>query len=294
VRHIILEQLGWRLLRVWSTDFFLDPDTAAAKLDEALKEILDADRATEVDAALEADRSVLQGTETWDATDDRPDDDDGRDNDLLPEERVTAPDEPDKDDASDARLTVRVPEGPSETSRVTRALHLPGLEGDPSTPCDPIRFYELDYRPLLKKIAAAIIDAEGPITFKRLSDRIARIHGFQRTGKQISSVVWVVSRRLRQYEATADGHKVFWPDGMPPQKLFRYRGLAIKGEHREWREVPHPEKLWIVREVLQNGTDDPARSVADKIGIARVTTQFRAEISDLVHHLTVLEQDEDA
>ena len=129
-----------------------------------------------------------------------------------------------------------------------------------------------------------MIDSEGPITFKRLSDRSARAHGFQRTGRQISSTVWSVCRRLRRYVATPDGRKVFWPDGVVPQELFRYRGLLINGERRDWREIPHPEKLWLVREIL-GSTDDPARSIAENVGIGRVTTQFRAEISDLVRYL---------
>jgi very-short-patch-repair endonuclease len=44
VRQLVLEQLGWRLFRVWSTDFFLDPDAATAALDAKLRALLDADR----------------------------------------------------------------------------------------------------------------------------------------------------------------------------------------------------------------------------------------------------------
>jgi hypothetical protein len=134
-------------------------------------------------------------------------------------------------------------------------------------------------------MAAAMIDAEGPITFKRLSDRIARAHGFQRTGRQISSTAWAACSRLRLHLATPDGHKVFWPDGMPPEALVRYRGQTINGERREWREVPYPEKLWLVRKILDGRSDDLARAVSNEIGIARVTTQFRTEIAELARHL---------
>jgi very-short-patch-repair endonuclease len=40
VRHIILENLGWTILRVWSTDYFIDPKSVIDKLDEQLNEIL--------------------------------------------------------------------------------------------------------------------------------------------------------------------------------------------------------------------------------------------------------------
>lgn len=45
VRHLILENLGWRLIRLWSTDFFQDPDEAIDKIDRRLNQILEEDRA---------------------------------------------------------------------------------------------------------------------------------------------------------------------------------------------------------------------------------------------------------
>jgi very-short-patch-repair endonuclease len=44
VRHLILENLGWRLVRLWSTDYFQDPEEALAKIDRRLNEILEEDR----------------------------------------------------------------------------------------------------------------------------------------------------------------------------------------------------------------------------------------------------------
>ena len=44
-RHAILEKLGWRLIRLWSTDYFRDPDAAIQKIHVRLNEILAEDRA---------------------------------------------------------------------------------------------------------------------------------------------------------------------------------------------------------------------------------------------------------
>ncbi len=44
VRHAILENLGWRLARLWSTDYFQDPEEAIEKIDRRLNEILKEDR----------------------------------------------------------------------------------------------------------------------------------------------------------------------------------------------------------------------------------------------------------
>lgn len=131
-------------------------------------------------------------------------------------------------------------------------------------------------------MAETIIDSEGPITFKRLTDRIARRHGFQRTGKQIKSTVWAACARLRSVSDTPDGHKVLWPAGVKPQAIIAFRGLRVADEAREWRDVPYPEKLGLVRSVLQEGASDVVRSVAESIGYGRVTEGFRAEISALI------------
>jgi very-short-patch-repair endonuclease len=61
VRQIILEQLGWRLMRLWSTDWFLDPVACVNRLDGNLRRLLETDRAillpeSEVAATAEPER----------------------------------------------------------------------------------------------------------------------------------------------------------------------------------------------------------------------------------------------
>ena len=40
VRHLILENLGWKLLRIWSTDYFLDENSIIEKIHNQLSELL--------------------------------------------------------------------------------------------------------------------------------------------------------------------------------------------------------------------------------------------------------------
>ena len=81
------------------------------------------------------------------------------------------------------------------------------------------RFYDNDYILKLGDMALTIIDRVGPITFRDLSARLARLHGFRKTGRQIKSQVWkaVAERRkytVVRYTRTEDEQTVFWPDGM--------------------------------------------------------------------------------
>ena len=44
IRHIILERLGWQLFRIWSTDWFIDPEARLQKLNLDLLALLKKDR----------------------------------------------------------------------------------------------------------------------------------------------------------------------------------------------------------------------------------------------------------
>lgn len=59
VRAAVLEDLGWRLLRVWSTDWFIDPETEIKRLDEALDALLDAEEDVKVEEVVQTDTNRL-------------------------------------------------------------------------------------------------------------------------------------------------------------------------------------------------------------------------------------------
>ena len=50
-RQAVLENLGWQLIRLWSTDYFQDPETAIDRIDTALKELLDESRQSKAERA---------------------------------------------------------------------------------------------------------------------------------------------------------------------------------------------------------------------------------------------------
>jgi len=59
IRQAILENLGWRLIRLWSTDYFRDPEAAIQKIHDRLNEILSEDRARPVEEPDEEPVEVL-------------------------------------------------------------------------------------------------------------------------------------------------------------------------------------------------------------------------------------------
>lgn len=149
---------------------------------------------------------------------------------------------------------------------------------------DPARFYDPGYQRDLRRLCAAFVDAEGPVTLKRLGVHAARLHGFQRTGREIAAAIRGAIAGHRRITETPGG-PVLWPEGVEPSGIVPFRRMRLDGETRDWRDIPHPEKLGLLRDVAAAAPADLPRAVAEAIGYTRVTAGFREEIADLARAL---------
>jgi len=242
VRHIILEQLGWRLVRLWSTDWFLDSAACLDRLERQLRGLLEQDR-TASSAELEPETTATPEAQCPLKTEDP----------LLVPEPV-------------APLPIRADHG--ETA------------GELALEIDPTRFYDADYIPVLAALVLAIIAAESPITLRRLARLVARRHGFQRTGREIMRVVRETAERLARITLSGDGDDVLWAVGTVPAPTMSYRGPSVSDEPRTWAETPHPEKLGFALAFLDQA--DPARAMADALKLGRLTAPTRQEFEALM------------
>lgn len=161
-----------------------------------------------------------------------------------------------------------------------------------NTRFDPDSFYDADYRFTLRDLGADIIDRLGPITHRHLCQKIARLHGFQRTGSQIRKTVWAAVHRERRIQKGPSGENIFWPDRQPPQDVIEFRGLEIGGEARSWGHVPHPEKLGLALEAISAGgnRNSPVEYMVNRLGLARLTTSTREELNELVREAQRLKE----
>lgn len=145
------------------------------------------------------------------------------------------------------------------------------------------RFYDSDYIPKLGNMALPIIDSTGPITFKDLSARLARLHGFRKTGSRIKSQVWKAVAKRRKHSRTEDEQTVFWPDGMDPAEVVPFRGLRVRGEDRSWTDIPRPELLGLAIDIMKGGrSGDPVDVMSRRLGLARLTRATRKELTAVI------------
>lgn len=292
VRHIILERLGWRLLRVWSTDWFIDPgarlDQLHHDLEALLEQVREEDRLAAEAAAAAAEKDAVDVEVSYEQEPvPKADDDDGSDVEIetapipLPMSEYElvgnthSPHEPEHRLAAEMAVT--------DTSPAPE--HDLGSVAQPDLSLHPDSFHAPSYKPTLQLLASRYVAEEAPITFKRMSDLIARDHGFQRTGGKISSTIWHAVERIAPRTRSADDHWIFWPEAVEPSDVLPFRGLEVNGRPRQWKEVPLPEKLGLIKETVAQAPADLAESVADVLEYGRVTQSFRTDITQLAERL---------
>lgn len=220
LREAVLESLGWHVLRVWSTDWWTNAHREAERLHELLGGILERNRARRA-TGLDATRLSAESTQGASC---------GGDGEVAPK-----PDE-------DAEANLIEP-----TMSPTAEL---------AVDADATRFYDEGYRPQLTAIIEGILRAEAPMRDERLAQRVARAHGFQRTGGRIRDAV--MAALPSSCSRTSEAGAVFvWPPGADPSSWSGFR-QPPPGEQREPAEIAMPELIALAKRVVTDAADDEA------------------------------------
>jgi Protein of unknown function (DUF3320) len=120
-----------------------------------------------------------------------------------------------------------------------------------------------------------VVATEGPIYFDVLVDRIARAHGFQRSGEIVQKTVRVALGRSR-YPATKEGDReVIWQQNATPGTKTPYRGA---GGH-EHGDIPLPELAGLADLLLRvqglEDDEDLIRGMQEHFGLGRLAISTR-------------------
>lgn len=80
-----------------------------------------------------------------------------------------------------------------------------------------------------------VVDREGPIYFDVLVDRLARAHGFKRSGEQVRQVVGATLGRNRFVTTKDDDREIVWPRQCPPSRKTLPALYALRASGRRLR-----------------------------------------------------------
>ena len=279
VRESILKRLGWDLVRVWSTDFWLNPAGAVDKLDQALTSLLDQDRAeTEGEdqggSASETEPSPYKA-ETANTTEEEQ----GNSAEFTHENMDSNPETQETDRQLSLIAKPTQLRGTSPQAGEYRVMD--AAESD--LPLDPNAFYEPGYTPTLDDLIRQIIAMEGPILASNLVKRVSAVHGFQRTGRRIRQRV--LERAHTHFSTTNEEvGEFFWPPETNASQWEIYRLPASSADRRAPNEIPMEELVALAQ--AYRDEQGPTRAMARALGIARLSSQHRERLNQALEALT--------
>ncbi|HSS63459.1 MAG TPA: DUF3320 domain-containing protein, partial [Gammaproteobacteria bacterium] len=277
LREQALGRIGWKIIRVWSLDWWLDPGRAADRLDKKLSELLEQARAD-----AEVERMAL----------------------LQESLRSLAAECSELSNASQADASTRIenrgdPLTTSDTSAVNRALEeasaAPGFEvtnsyricHPPEFTCavEQERFFERSQDDAIRDMIDFVIAAEGPLRDDLLVKRVVRGYGFKRTGRKLRDRV--LDLTTSRYETTSDaGGVFFWPDHTAPEQWTTFRAPVTEDDFRAATEICFEELAALARQILELGSEDPAREMALVMGLSRIDSTTRRRLEDVLSQVT--------
>ncbi|MFJ4192457.1 DUF3320 domain-containing protein [Pseudomonas sp. NPDC089534] len=286
LREFVLRGLGWEVVRIWSTDWWIDAAGTAEKVHQKLMALLDISRKkqAEIDAAeeaerLKADAAVAEVIELVEQVQQ-----------VVPaEETVSVANDPSGGfqelQYAKAAVVDVVPE---------YVAHKPAdypvyRETDPAQAVEgvsPDHFFDAAYTPTLQSMITHVINVEGPVLDSVLARRIARAHGWVRTGARIRDRVDQVARaHFRSHEEQQLG-TFFWPSSLAPDATATFRRPGDDDSVRSLAEICLQELSALVEEMETIGHEAEALiyAVAKEAGVTKLAHAGRLRIEKAIRH----------
>ena len=284
VREQVLRGLGWNIMRVWSTDWWFDTNGCVERLDASLNALLDSSR---MQPGSHTDAPSAHWTMGHEAAGIEAIDDSVTVANLVEpsppppflvekKDLVSATPLPEADFAGNLQASGPVGPTPGEASNTSsyRVTDLSGFRVEPD------RFYEADYHDTLRAMVEAIVEGEAPLRSDILAQRIARAHGWLRTGARIRERV---DHHLSALDRTEESSGAFvWQAGTVAD-VIAYRSAASDEGRRSISDIPLAELAAVVLEhpgLLDR--PDCARDLAHLLGVERLAAASRSRLDEAI------------
>ena len=259
LREQVLRGLGWEVLRVWSTDWWIDAAGTLDKLDLKLRLLLEASRAKRA-AALEAESARVAA------------------------QAAIAIARADAEPVIAAVSQAEIANACAYASKVVASPPAPSavcVEADPASAVDRVSadaFFDAAYDSTLTRMIAHVVEVEGPLLDAVLARRIARAHGWQRTGSRIQERVDSLAAKVNQTTKEEMG-TFYWAANRGPELPIAFR-RTVGNNARAADEICMPELVDLAREICASGKSSDATVVAmaRELGLRRLGEASRKRL----------------
>ncbi|MDN5537740.1 DUF3320 domain-containing protein [Comamonas sp.] len=281
LREHVLRGLGWEILRIWSTDWWVDPKGTLDRVCKQLNDLLVVSRVKRAEdankvAAEEQAREAIEKAMEEAPPQPKPDAM-AKPADTVPPRasQASAEVEPKPVEVHARRVIA------SNGGELPIAQHY--VECDPASAVgvrDPDAFFDKVYDERLQAMITFVVAEEGPILGLALARRISRVHGWQRTGSRIQERVEEVAKRL--FKTTEEDVGTFyWPERLPPSSAVAFRPPGPDAQ-RSMDEVCMEELVALAESVVSAAATDDENLVlmARELGISRLRASSRGRLDE--------------
>ena len=279
IREAVLRNLGWEILRIWSTDWFTRGSNALDRVHDQLGELLERDRAEQQEQELcagpveaEASLEVLfspagEEERAFSSISEALFPDETRLNEELPAN-------PPESLWESERFSAAVMDRSESSAPSTDIIGNGGSDVGGTSDLDPDRFFDLLYVPTLEELISKIVAMDGPLRDIQLFQKVARQHGWQRAGRRIRERVLNCLGNNERHEE--NGNIFIWKPASHTAVLpFR---AHLK---RTPRDIPQAEMFGLIQaNPGLRASEDPARDLARLMGLGRLNDDSRSYLED--------------
>jgi Superfamily I DNA and RNA helicases and helicase subunits len=284
IRESVLRSLGWNIVRVWSTDWFMNCADALKRIHSELQKLLINSR--EAEKTDEKNILSIKNTNKNSSNNLCETKIDENYNDNILETEIFSQHFVNRTKYCNQNTKFQLPciseintcsdnakaKLPTETP-----IDLQRHDGDNNTATtDATRFFDADYTPVLTQLINILVKVEGPIELDRLAQKICKAHGWNRTGAKI-----------KQRVMSCLGRNELHPED---DKMFVWEFESFK-ENIPFRHIPERDTNEISRHEIFGliashpelvNSDDLVRDIADLMGIKRLSQKSKVYISDII------------
>ncbi|MDC9590862.1 DUF3320 domain-containing protein [Xenorhabdus sp. XENO-10] len=311
VRSAILKGLGWELVRVWSTEWWVDKHGALERLHNAIEALLaesraQAERIYLADSTVKTTPTVTENTTENTFLQDAivqgeeiPEslssgkteikeagvitDINGTQNDFIfSEKRIARNYAAERDNSDNVRNShVRHIE-PIEIEHQIREYKLTDFSGFVSS-INPDKFYHSEYNATLRQLIVHALEQEAPLLDTLLVQRIARAHGFGRAGQKIRNRILEIVASNHFIKADKIDGDFVWLSQKQSEEWYQVRLPATEDDIRSMSEIAYEE----IRPLAAlSKEEDRVVEIARMFGFKRVTGIARARIEAVINDIT--------
>lgn len=291
LREQILRTLGWEIVRIWSTDWWINPAGTLDRLHARLEALLQQDRqqrALAQAAQEQADRERMDAAamSAADFAPNRAEDQTAIATDTTPAEGLSGAHPQEQVEAfypsrAASAFTPQASGGTAASSASVRPLY---TEANPAAAVaagaiSAERFFDAAYNDVLIAMIDHTVHQEGPVLATTLARRIARAHGFLRTGSRIQERVEQLARHTHRTTEEPTG-SFYWPAGTESGSEVHFRWPADVDSARGVEEICEQELRSLAAWVLADGRhgEDAMIAMAREIGLGRLAGPSRARL----------------